>query len=388
MTEEPITVLCVDDDEGWARYVASELEAEDSSFAVTVALNANEAIVALDGDDAIDCVVADYRMPEINGIQLLEHVRESRSHLPFILVTGGGSEDVAARAIEAGVTDYLRKDPRVDQTSTLANRVRQAVERSRLRAVIRESEHRYRTVVERTRDAIVIVQCDEIVFANDRFRELCGLHVGTEPRESSIGADSPDATADPNSSDAFLAHVHEDDRGLVTDLVETTRSGNDSGLREIRLVRPTGEVRYCELLGDVITYETDAATLLSIRDVTHRRGRERTLARDLAFNQAVRKLLISVRNRDELESEITNVLTDYGYDLAWIGTVDERGVHTRVTAGDDEYVTRLEAGSTGTGHGGDPIHWSARTGDPQFVPDFEALIPTDRRNETGVRAHP
>ncbi|MDS0280694.1 response regulator [Haloarcula onubensis] len=357
--EEPVAVLVVDDDEQWADYLASELEDAAPEFSVTVALSVNEAVVAL-ADGAFDCVVADFRMPEIDGIQLLERLQTSRPHLPFILVTGDGSEDVAARAINAGVTDYIRKDPRVDQAPVFVTRIRQAVEHARLRTAIRESEHRYRTVTEQARDAIVVLRDDDVVFSNDRFRELCG------------GADSPAA---------LFAHVHRDDHDRVRDVVDETLTDGDPGLREVRLVRPTGEVRHCELLGGAITYENDAATLLSLRDVTRRRSRERTRKRVREFNQAVQQRLVGVQRRARLEVEIAALLGSHGYDLVWLGSVDDGGVRTRATAGNGEYVARLEADAPREDHGGDPILWSARTGVAQFVPDFEALMPTSRRND-------
>ena len=370
MSEGSITVLFVDDDEQWATFMASELEAEDSGFDVTVALNANEAIVTLDGDHSVDCIVTDFRMPEVDGIQLLERVFETNPHLPAILVTGDGSEDVAARAISAGVTDYLRKDPRVDQAPILGNRIRQAVERVRLQTEIRESEQRYRTAVEHTRDAIAIVQDGAIAFANGRFSELFGSQVD-------------------ESLDEFLSYVYEADHDLVTDLIRTARSGHDPGLREVRFRGSSGSIRHCELLGDAVTYENEFATLVSIRDVTRRRSHERTLRRERQFNRAVQKRLVGAQTRDELESEITEVLSTYGYDLVWIGTADETGVRTRAAAGTSDYVDRLEEATPDGDHGGDPILWCAQTAAPQFVADFEALMPTERRNaalESGYRS--
>ncbi|MEA1932013.1 MAG: response regulator [Euryarchaeota archaeon] len=361
MTAESITVLFVDDDEQWVQYMAGELEAEDPAFSVTVAGNVNEAVLALDDDPAIDCVVTDYRMPEVDGIQLVEHIQESYPQLPFILVTGDGSEDIAARAIGAGVTDYIRKDPLADQAPIFVTRIRGAVDRARLRDQLRASERRYRTVIEHTRDGIVILQDDAIVFGNERFDDLCGSSVDTE-------------------STPLLNYIHEDDHDHVTDLIESAHSGDEPGLREVRLVRPTGEVRHCELLGEAITYEGAPGTLLSIRDVTRRRSRERTLKRERAFKQAVQQRLAGVHSREELESEITDVLASYGYDLVWIGSADDRGIHTRATAGDDEYISRLEA-DAGRDHGGDPICWAAQTGEAQYVPDFERLMPTTRRND-------
>ena len=375
MSGAPITVLFVDDDEQWARYMADELVAEDPAFTVRVATSVNEAVLALNENHSIDCVVTDFRMPEVDGIELLEHVHESRPQLPVILVTGDGSEDIAARAITAGVTDYIRKDPLVDQAPIFVTRIRGAVERARLESEIRASEHRYRTVIEQTRDGIVLLQNGAVVFANSRFDELCTPN-SDPPRANSSRADSSGSA----SSRSLFDYVHEDDYEEVRDLISAIRAGDDPGLCEVRLVRPSGEVRHCELLGDAITHDNAAATLLSIRDVTRRRSRERRLTRERAFNRAVQKRLVGVRSREELESKITAVLADYDYDLAWIGTVDNRGVHTRATAGDSGYTADLEADDHSGDHGGDPLLWSAQTGEPQFVPDFERLLPTDRRD--------
>ncbi|MFC7205224.1 bacterio-opsin activator domain-containing protein [Haloferax namakaokahaiae] len=371
MTDERINVLLIDDDEQWAQYMASELEDKDPVFSVKVALNANEAVLALANDRSIECVVTDFRMPEIDGIQVLEHLQGLHANLPIILTTGDGNEEIAAQAINAGVTDYIRKDPRIDQAPIFVNRIRQAVERAKLRTEVQESEHRYRTVVEHTRDAIVVLQNDELAFANDQFHELC------------------DCNIDLAFSNQISSFVHEGDHKLLNNFLAEIRSGDDPGLREICFVRPTGEFRHCEILGDGITFENEPAILLSIRDVTIRRSRERTLKREREFNQAVLKQLVNVQTRDELELGITDVLSSYGYDFVWIGAVDERGVHTHTAVGGNEYVRRLEDNDIGSDHGGDPILWSARTSDSQFVPDFEELMPTKSRNsilESGFRA--
>ncbi len=51
----------------------------------------------------------DYRLGEINGIELLRKFREQGCDIPIILFTGQGDQEVAVEAMKAGATDYLTK---------------------------------------------------------------------------------------------------------------------------------------------------------------------------------------------------------------------------------------------------------------------------------------
>ncbi|MCA9259632.1 MAG: response regulator [Planctomycetales bacterium] len=56
-----------------------------------------------------DCVLLDYCLGELDGVQVLQHLRESGVDMPVIACTGAGSEDVAVQALQAGAQDYLSK---------------------------------------------------------------------------------------------------------------------------------------------------------------------------------------------------------------------------------------------------------------------------------------
>jgi DNA-binding NtrC family response regulator len=73
-------------------------------------------------------------------VDFLRSVRERSARLPFILYTGKGSEEVASEAISQGVTDYLQKKHTGQQYDLLANRIRNAVSRSRAERHLEERE--------------------------------------------------------------------------------------------------------------------------------------------------------------------------------------------------------------------------------------------------------
>ena len=74
-----------------------------------------------------DCVVTDYRMPNLTGLDLVNLIRES-SDIPIILFTGYGDESVAGAGYEAGLDGYMRKDPGIETYCELARRIRRVAE--------------------------------------------------------------------------------------------------------------------------------------------------------------------------------------------------------------------------------------------------------------------
>ncbi|WP_336136394.1 response regulator [Natronomonas amylolytica] len=123
---DTIRLLYVEDDPEFADLTAQFLESADDRLSVRTVESATAGLEAFDED--IDCIVSDYDMPNMNGIELLKRVREADPRVPFILFTGKGSEAVASEAISSGVTDYLQKEAGTDQYAVLLNRVINAVE--------------------------------------------------------------------------------------------------------------------------------------------------------------------------------------------------------------------------------------------------------------------
>ncbi|RQH00750.1 bacterio-opsin activator domain-containing protein [Natrarchaeobius oligotrophus] len=160
-----ITVLVVDNEPGFADLAGEMLERDREEIVAEPATSAAEALEIF-FDREIDCIVSDYEMPEMSGIELLERVRETDPELPFILFTGRGSEEVASEAIAAGVTQYLQKETGSEQYALLANQITNAVTQYRIETELRESKRRYErtlaTLHETTRNLMRAGTKDEI----------------------------------------------------------------------------------------------------------------------------------------------------------------------------------------------------------------------------------
>ncbi|WP_256302000.1 PAS domain S-box protein [Haloarchaeobius salinus] len=126
----PIHLLHVDDDPQLAALVSAFLERQGDRFRVQTETDPEAALSTI-RDDAtdFDCIVSDYDMPGLDGLELLEQIRTDYPNLPFVLFTGHGSEAIASEAITAGVTEYLQKGGGSEQYTVLANRIEQVVER-------------------------------------------------------------------------------------------------------------------------------------------------------------------------------------------------------------------------------------------------------------------
>jgi PAS domain S-box-containing protein len=88
-----------------------------------------------------DAIISDFQMPSMDGLEFLSKVRALHGSLPFVLFTGRGREDVAAKAFEMGVDFYVQKggDPNV-QFIELLHKVRSAVDKRQLQADLIERE--------------------------------------------------------------------------------------------------------------------------------------------------------------------------------------------------------------------------------------------------------
>lgn len=199
---ESISVLHVEDDSRFAEMAAEFLGRVDDDITVTTEVDPVRALELLrDDPGTVDCIVSDYDMPAMDGLEFLKAVREEFSEMPFILFTGKGSEEIAAEAISAGVTDYLQKDAGSDTYEMLANRIRNAVEHRRAEADAARTHRFLEKVVERATDIIAVVNPDdEVVFVSGSVETVLGY----SPEE--VKAYGPFELVHPDDRERVEAH--------------------------------------------------------------------------------------------------------------------------------------------------------------------------------------
>jgi len=131
-----------------------------------------------------DLILLDLMMPEMNGFELLDHIKTRYPDVTAIMMTGHASIESAIEALKRGAHDYLGKPFDHDE---LVKRVENALDQRRLRAerdIFRKkfetSEERYRYLVEHSPDIIFILGAKgEFLFVNDTVESLLGLETAS-----------------------------------------------------------------------------------------------------------------------------------------------------------------------------------------------------------------
>ena len=258
--DRPVRVLLVDDEPGYAEVVAEFLRKESGIDEVVTETDPHEALAAL--DETVDCVVSDYAMPGVDGLELLASVRERHPGLPFVLLTGQGGEGIAVEAISAGVTEYVRKQSGTDQHTRLAHRVSNVVRQHRAEQSVEATQRQYTRLIEASSDVVTIL---------DRDGRFTYLSPAAERRLSY----SPEELLDR----PLLEFIHPADRDTAAQQLATLIDEPGRAVSvEVRFEQPDGSWRWVEARGRNLLGDPDVDGLVMYaRDVTDRKEREQRL---------------------------------------------------------------------------------------------------------------
>lgn len=280
------SVLYVDDEPALLAIVKAFLE-HSGALTVETVSSGREALALL-GKQDYDAVVADYQMPDMNGIGLLKEIRRRFGDLPFILFTGRGREEVVVEALNCGADGYVQKggDPR-SQFAELEHWVVQAVERRRAVMALRDSEERYRTLFEGANDPIFIFEGDRFADCNSKaletFQCTRELLIGKAPWELS----SP---IQPDGAPALTGAVER---------MEAAYAGQPQFF-EWQIAAPSGKTYDVEISASRLNVKGPPSIQAIVRDVTARKQTEAAL---IAANRKMH--LLSSFTRHDILNQLT-----------------------------------------------------------------------------------
>ncbi|MGO4512803.1 response regulator FixJ [Bradyrhizobium sp. 2TAF36] len=127
---------------------------DSSGFGVTLFDNAQSFLDALPGL-AFGCVVSDVRMPSLDGIELLKHMKAQHSRFPILIMTGHGDVPLAVDAMKLGAVDFLEKPFEDDRLTTMIETaIRQAEPAAKNEAISQDVAARVASLSPRERQVM------------------------------------------------------------------------------------------------------------------------------------------------------------------------------------------------------------------------------------------
>jgi DNA-binding NtrC family response regulator len=160
MLDETQHILLLEDEAAHAELVARAFEMRGDKARLTVVTTLAEARVCLAQEPAPALIIADWRLPDGEGLDLLggpEHLSA-----PVIIMTSHGNERVAVEALKAGALDYVVKSDTalIDMPHIAERAIREwkiLAERERMQEALRASEDRFRSLVQNAYDVILVL---------------------------------------------------------------------------------------------------------------------------------------------------------------------------------------------------------------------------------------
>ena len=137
-----LRILLLEDDSRDAELIQELLEAENFVCEMTRVQTRDEFLAALE-HDAIDVILADYKLPSFDGASALKLASSARPDVPFIFVSGTIGEELAIEALKMGATDYVLKTGLSRLAPSVLRAIREAdgrAERNKAEEALRRSE--------------------------------------------------------------------------------------------------------------------------------------------------------------------------------------------------------------------------------------------------------
>ena len=253
----PLRLLLVEDSPTDAKLMVHELLRTHPATKVHRVEDA-EAMQAALFDGAWDAVISDWAMPRFSALAALSVLQKSGLDIPFIIVSGTIGEEPAVEAMRAGARDYVLKG----KLARLAPVIEREMREQRLRVSHRAQDTRFRALIEKSTEAILVSERDGAFAYASPAAELIFGRNESEIRGSRI-----------------LDFVHSDDRSRVAaGMAKVRDESKETLLLEFRMVLPDGRVLSVESTSrNLLDEPAILGIVTNLKDITERTSAARAL---------------------------------------------------------------------------------------------------------------
>jgi len=251
-----LSILLLEDDPSSIRLFTRKIQSAPVEMVVKDVRNRETFLRELDSPH-FDCIVIDYTLPDILGIEALRIVNELAPGTPTIIYTGSVGEEKAVECMKEGASEFLLKTNSirlVPAILSVVNQKRDREARERAEEAQRQSEARFKALAETSTALIFIYQGERFTYVNSASKQITGY------------------TEDELLSIKFWELVHPDHREMVHQRgLARQRNENVPTRYEFKIVTKDGKERWLDFAASAILYEGIPAGLGIAFDVTDRK---------------------------------------------------------------------------------------------------------------------
>ncbi len=324
MTDETIEILLIEDDDAHAELIQRAFEDQESPVQIRRVKSIAEArIYKKNKEPAL--IIADWRLPDGESMELLPAQPNSLNSAPIILMTSYGNEQIAVEALKSGALDYVVKSPEsmLDMPHWAEKAIEQWLarkEKNRIQIALTERESQFRLLAENASDVISRLSTDGIILY---ISPACTTLLGYAPEEL-IGVSALD----------FVEASEREE--VAANFIPTEK--NEINTIAFRVRAKTGEYIWLETSAKAII-DPQTSEIIEIqaasRDITERKKAEKELQaahEDLqeAYEKTIEGWVHALDLRDRETEGHTQRVTELTLRVAQkIGYSEDELIHIR-----------------------------------------------------------
>jgi PAS domain S-box-containing protein len=257
-----LSILLLEDDPSSIRLFTRKIQSAPVEMVVKDVRNREAFLRELESPH-FDCIVIDYTLPDIIGIEALRLVNELAPGTPTIIYTGSVGEEKAVECMKEGASEFLLKTNSIRLVPAILSVVSQKRDRdARVLAeeAQKQSEARFKALAEMSTALIVIYQGERFTYVNAASKQITGY------------------TKDELLNIKFWEFVHPDYREMVHQRGLARQRNEDVPTRyDFKIITKDGKERWLDFAASAILYEGIPAGLGIAFDVTDRKHIEEQL---------------------------------------------------------------------------------------------------------------
>lgn len=257
-----LSILLLEDDPSSIRLFDRKIQSAPVEIIVKDVRNKETFLRELESP-RFDCIVLDYTLPDINGLEALRLVKEFAPGTPTIIYTGSVGEEKAVECMKEGASEFLLKTNSirlVPAILSLVSQKRDREARERAEEAKKQSDARFSALAEMSAAIIVIYQGERFTYVNSALKQITGY------------------TEDELLQMKFWDLVHPDSREMVHQRgLARQRNENVPTRYEFKIITKDGKERWMDFAASTIQYEGIPAALGIAFDVTDRKRMEEQL---------------------------------------------------------------------------------------------------------------